>query len=104
MPIHIEGAVEPSAAWPAKVSQRKAPGAISAMAFMVKPVKPSVGFISAGASAIAFLLQRRSFDCHSTPSGTPAVTQNPSRSLRIYRLYEFFINLRPTHCPEMPGL
>jgi len=65
---------------------------------MVKPVKPSVGFISAGASAIAFLLQRRSFDCHSTPSGTPAVTQN------LYRLYEFFINLRPTHCPEMPGL
>jgi hypothetical protein len=68
------------------------------MAFMVKPVKPSVGFISAGASAIAFLLQRRSFDCRSTPSGTPAITQN------LYDLYDFFINLRPTHCPEMPGL
>src|SRR5579863_7522875 len=93
MPIHIAGAVAPAAPCPANVSQRKAPGAISAMAFMVKPVKPSVGFISAGASAIAFLLQRRSFDCHSTPSGTPAVTQKflatftDLRSLRIpYKL------------------
>jgi hypothetical protein len=34
------------------VSQRKAPGAMSAMAFIVKPVKPNVGFISTDASAI----------------------------------------------------
>src|SRR5215467_559492 len=35
-----------------KVSQRKAPGAMSAMAFIVKPVKPNVGFISTDASAM----------------------------------------------------
>src|SRR5579872_3378484 len=54
MPIHIAGAVAPAAACPAKVSQRNAPGAISAIAFIVNPVKPNVGFISAGASAINF--------------------------------------------------
>jgi hypothetical protein len=52
MPAHIEGALLPAAACPAYVSQRNAPGAISAIAFIVNPVKPRVGFISAGASAI----------------------------------------------------
>src|SRR5208282_1077792 len=56
MPIHIEGAVAPAAACPAKVSQRKAPGAISAIAFIVRPVKPTVDFISAEFSAISVLL------------------------------------------------
>jgi hypothetical protein len=56
MPIHIDGAVAPAAACPAKVSQRKAPGAIRAMAFMVKPVRPRVFFISPVVSAIAILL------------------------------------------------
>src|ERR1700739_1074909 len=45
MPIHIDGAVEPSVAWGANVSQRNAPGAMSAMAFIVTPVKPKVGVI-----------------------------------------------------------
>src|SRR5271168_2662076 len=45
MPIHIEGAVAPSVAWGAKVSQRNAPGAMSAMAFIVNPVNPKVGVI-----------------------------------------------------------
>ncbi len=45
MPIHIEGAVAPSVAWGAKVSQRKAPGAMSAMAFIVNPVNLKVGVI-----------------------------------------------------------
>jgi hypothetical protein len=45
MPIHIEGAVEPSVAWGANVNQRKAPGAMSAMAFIVNPVNPKVGVI-----------------------------------------------------------
>src|SRR5215472_7322279 len=46
MPAHIAGAVLPAVPCATKVSQRKAPGAMSAMAFMVKPVKPKVGFIS----------------------------------------------------------
>jgi hypothetical protein len=45
MPIHIEGAVAPSVAWGANVSQRNAPGAMSAMAFIVNPVNPKVGVI-----------------------------------------------------------
>jgi hypothetical protein len=45
MPIHIEGAVDPSVACGAKVSQRNAPGAMSAMAFIVNPVNPKVGVI-----------------------------------------------------------
>src|ERR1700691_4929154 len=45
MPIHIEGAVAPSVAWGAKVSQRNAPGAMSAIAFIVNPVSPKVGVI-----------------------------------------------------------
>src|SRR5665213_2434881 len=45
MPIHIEGAVAPSVAWGAKVSHRNAPGAMSAMAFIVNPVNPKVGVI-----------------------------------------------------------
>src|ERR1035441_9675091 len=57
MPIHIEGAVAPAAACPAKVSHRKAPGAISAIAFIVRPVKPTVDFISTGFSAISVLLK-----------------------------------------------
>ena len=46
MPIHMAGAEAPVEAWGAKVSQRNAPGAMSAMAFMVRPVRPRVGFIS----------------------------------------------------------
>src|SRR5579863_5797042 len=45
MPIHIEGAVDPSVACGANVSQRNAPGAMSAMAFIVNPVNPKVGVI-----------------------------------------------------------
>jgi hypothetical protein len=44
MPIHIAGAVTPCRLI-AKVSQRNAPGAMSAMAFIVNPVKPKVGVI-----------------------------------------------------------
>src|ERR1700756_1553997 len=54
MPAHIAGAVAPAAACPAKVSQRNAPGAMSAIAFIVNPVKPNVGFISTASSAIWF--------------------------------------------------
>src|SRR5713226_7038567 len=46
MPAHIampDGYTYP--AWITKVIQRKAPGAISAMALTVTPVKPSVAFI-----------------------------------------------------------
>jgi hypothetical protein len=44
----MDGALTPVVAWIAKVSHRKAPGAMSAIAFIVKPVKPRVGFISTG--------------------------------------------------------
>jgi hypothetical protein len=37
--------VDPSVACGAKVSQRNAPGAMSAMAFIVNPVNPKVGVI-----------------------------------------------------------
>src|SRR6185312_1530549 len=53
MPIHMDGAVAPVAACGAKVSQRNAPGAMSAMAFMVRPVRPSVACISGALSAIS---------------------------------------------------
>lgn len=53
IPIHIEGAVAPVPPWIAKVSQRKAPGAISAIAFIVRPVRPKVAFISGALSAIS---------------------------------------------------
>ncbi len=57
MPIHIEGAVAPVAAWITNVSQRNAPGAISAIAFIVRPVRPNVGFIlTSELSAIGLLL------------------------------------------------
>ena len=56
MPIHIAGPVAPAADWPAKVSQRKAPGAMSAIAFIVNPVRPNVCFISLTFSAIGILL------------------------------------------------
>jgi hypothetical protein len=57
MPIHIEGPVTPVVAWMRKVSHKNAPGAINAMAFIVNPVKPNVGFISgAVCSAILLLL------------------------------------------------
>src|SRR5271165_181417 len=46
MPSHIAGAVTPVVAWMKKVSHRNAPGAISAMAFIVNPVSPRVAFIS----------------------------------------------------------
>src|SRR5580698_6597831 len=53
MPIHMAGAVLPVAPWIAKVSQRNAPGAMSAIAFIVRPVRPSVAFISGAWSAIS---------------------------------------------------
>jgi hypothetical protein len=62
MPVHMDGDVTSSAPWIAKVSQRKAPGAMRAIAFMVNPVRPSVGFISGAVlSAIDNLLLRISF-------------------------------------------
>ncbi len=50
MPIHMAGAVDgwpatPVVAWMKKVSQRKAPGAMSAIALLVSPVRPSVACI-----------------------------------------------------------
>src|SRR5580704_25869 len=61
MPIHIAGAVAPSVAWGTKVSQRNAPGAISAIAFIVNPVNPrvaciSTGLLSAMGETLSFLL------------------------------------------------
>src|SRR5258708_5426515 len=41
----MAGVVFPAVAWMKKVSQRKAPGAISAIAFAVRPVKPNVACI-----------------------------------------------------------
>ncbi len=45
MPSHMVGAVDPVPAWMTKVSQRKAPGAMRAIAFAVSPVRPRVDFI-----------------------------------------------------------
>ncbi len=58
MPIHMEGAVAPVVAWMKKVSQRKAPGAMRAIALLVKPVKPSVACICGAlfSSAMSSLL------------------------------------------------
>src|ERR1039457_5271233 len=57
MPAHIDGAVAPAVPWATKVNQRNAPGAMSAIAFIVKPVRPRVGFIVGSAlSAIVSLL------------------------------------------------
>jgi hypothetical protein len=56
IPIHIEGAVVPVVAWMRKVSHRNAPGAISAMAFIVNPVKPKVGFISGAVDSAILIL------------------------------------------------
>ena len=42
----MEGPVAPVVAWMENVSQRKAPGAMSAMAFIVRPVRPRVFCIS----------------------------------------------------------
>src|SRR5580698_2695932 len=50
----MEGAVAPVAPWMANVSQRNAPGAIRAIAFIVRPVRPKVAFISGAVSAIRF--------------------------------------------------
>src|SRR5579859_1090857 len=55
----MAGPVAPAADCPANVSQRKAPGAISAIAFIVNPVKPKVCFISLAFSAIGILLCSR---------------------------------------------
>src|SRR5579864_7345525 len=72
MPHHIAGAVEgcpatPVVAWMKKVSHRKAPGAISAIALLVSPVNPSVACIcGAFCSAIEILLEFQ--DCLSAPA------------------------------------
>src|SRR5215472_13515184 len=54
MPNHIPWAASgaPYAAWMKNVSQRNAPGAISAIAFDVSPVRPSVvgGFVGVSAA------------------------------------------------------
>jgi hypothetical protein len=42
----MAGAVLPAVPCATKVSHRNAPGAISAIAFIVKPVRPRVAFIS----------------------------------------------------------
>jgi hypothetical protein len=54
----MEGEVAPVVAWMKKVSQRKAPGAIRAMALLVKPVRPRVACICGAvvSSAIEGLL------------------------------------------------
>src|ERR1017187_5656642 len=86
MPIHIEGAVAPAAACPAKVSHRNAPGAISAIAFIVRPVKPTVDFISTEFSAISVLLKFLSsstivpsiFDHSPGTTGTWALAEDTS--------------------------
>src|ERR1017187_295040 len=58
MPAHMDGAVAPALPWAAKVSHKKAPGAMSAIAFIVRPVRPKVGFIVTSAlSAIDCLLR-----------------------------------------------
>jgi hypothetical protein len=54
------GPVTPVPPWMAKVNHKKAPGAISAMAFIVKPVSPNVGFISGELSAMYDLLNKKS--------------------------------------------
>src|SRR5579862_4648479 len=46
MPIHIAGPVTPVDACTKNVSHKKAPGAIRAIAFIVRPVRPSVACIS----------------------------------------------------------
>src|ERR1022692_1565162 len=70
MPAHMDGAVAPAVPWATKVSQRKAPGAMSAMAFIVRPVRPRVGFIVGSAlSAIDCLLK--------------VFQESPSRSLSV---------------------
>jgi hypothetical protein len=54
----MEGEVVPSVAWRTKVSQRKAPGAMSAIALLVSPVRPRVDFIwGAFCSAMSILLE-----------------------------------------------
>src|SRR5215471_9505636 len=60
MPAHMAGAVLPAVPCATNVSQRKAPGAISAIAFMVKPVKPKVGFIS---GAVLSAMESLSLSC-----------------------------------------
>src|SRR6516162_5330285 len=57
MPTHMAGAVAPAAACPANVNQRKAPGAMSAIAFIVRPVSPRVACIFGASSAISILLR-----------------------------------------------
>jgi hypothetical protein len=89
IPIHIEGAVTPVVDWIRKVSHKNAPGAINAMAFIVSPVKPSVGFIS-GAVCSAILLLLNLFAETSRFSGRLAV----GRISRV-QLMLGFLNLRP---------
>ncbi len=60
-----------------KVSQRKAPGAISAMAFIVNPVKPRVGFISTGASSAMCILLFVSAQNWFVEFPAPGTTQPP---------------------------
>src|SRR5690349_4367702 len=43
MPAHIAGPVAPVVDWMKNVSHRNAPGAMSAIAFIVRPVRPRVG-------------------------------------------------------------
>jgi hypothetical protein len=78
IPIHIEGAVVPVVAWIRKVSHRNAPGAMSAMAFMVNPVKPNVAFISFVVFSAIFILLVRIIG-KSWSSRPPAVRRSPKR-------------------------
>ena len=63
MPSHIAGAVDgwpatPVVAWMKNVSHRKAPGAMSAIALLVNPVRPRVACIcGAFWSAMSILLE-----------------------------------------------
>src|ERR1022692_2888202 len=77
----------------ANVSQRNAPGAMSAIAFIVRPVRPSVGFISEEVvlSAIYLLLNvvRVGFSCarERSPGAMAGLTR--SGCISILPMYPF---------------
>jgi hypothetical protein len=91
MPIHMDGAVTPVVAWIWNVSQRNAPGAINAIAFMVNPVKPNVDFIRTGLSDMIW------FSCFAEVFRSWYHSRNPIRDEAqiFYRAYKHFISPFP---------